>query len=98
MPNKYAQLNKSEAEFDFHNLGILTGDEIIKLTDDFINNAQENNYKKISFVVGQGKHSKNGAVIKPLLQEYLSSHSQVKKIQPGKFAAGGGGVLMVDLV
>ena len=48
--------------------------------------------------MGQGKHSKNGAIIKPLLQKYLSSHPQVKKIQPGKFAQGGEGVLIIDLI
>ncbi|MBT4349379.1 Smr/MutS family protein [bacterium] len=98
MSNKYAKLNKPQAEFDFHNSGILNRPEIIKLTDEFIKQAIENDYKLINFIVGQGKHSKNGAIIKPLLQKYLSSHPQVKKIQPGKFAQGGEGVLIIDLI
>ena len=98
MANKYENLNKSQAEFDFHNLGILTPGEIYHLADDFILEAQKNSLKKISFVVGQGKHSKNGAVIKPLLQKYLSAHPSIAKVSVGKFAQGGEGVLVVDLI
>ena len=98
MANKYENLNKIQAEFDFHNLGILSPQAIYSLADEFILNSQKNKLKKISFIVGQGKHSKNGPVIKPLLQEYLSTHSGVLKISLGKFAQGGEGVLVVDLI
>jgi len=98
MANKYAKLNKPQDEFDFHNLGMLTRDQIISMADDFIQQAKDNNYQRISFIVGQGKHSKNGSIIKPLLQKYLNSHPQIKKIQPGKFAQGGEGVLIIDLI
>jgi len=98
MANKYENLNKIQAEFDFHNLGILTAEEIYSLADEFILNSQKNNYTKISFIVGQGKHSKNGAIIKPLLQKYLATHSNVTKVSLGKFAQGGEGVLVVDLM
>lgn len=98
MANKYENLNKIQAELDFHDLGILSPHEIYSLADDFIKDAQKNNYTKISFIVGQGKHSTNGPVIKPLLQKYLSQHSDVAKVQLGKFAQGGEGVLVVDLI
>ncbi len=98
MPNKYENLNKIQAEFDFHNLGILSPQEIYSLADEFILNSQKNKLKKISFIVGQGKHSKNGPVIKPLLQEYLNNHPSVSKVSLGKFAQGGEGVLVVDLI
>lgn len=98
MPNKYENLNKIQAEFDFHNLGILSPQEIYSLADEFILNSQKNKLKKISFIVGQGKHSKNGPVIKPLLQEYLNNHSSISKVSLGKFAQGGEGVLVVDLI
>jgi DNA-nicking Smr family endonuclease len=98
MANKYENLNKIQAEFDFHNLGVLTPQEIYKLAADFIQNSQKNNYTKISFIVGQGKHSKNGPVIKPLLKKYLENHPDVAKVSLGKFAQGGEGVLVVDLI
>lgn len=98
MANKYENLNKVGAEFDFHNLGILSPQEIYRLADEFILESQKKKFKKISFVVGQGKHSKNGPVIKPLLQKYLDTHPSVTKIQLGKFAHGGEGVLVVDLI
>lgn len=98
MANKYANLNKIEAEFDFHNLGILSPQKIYNLTDNFILESQKKKFKKISFIVGQGRHSKNGAVIKPLLQKYLSTHPSITKVSLGKFAQGGEGVLVVDLI
>ena len=97
MGNKYENLNKIQAEFDFHNLGILSPQEIYNLADEFILSSQKNKLKKISFIVGQGKHSKNGPVIKPLLQKYLVTHPNVLKVSLGKFAQGGEGVLIVDL-
>ncbi|MBP9802259.1 Smr/MutS family protein [Patescibacteria group bacterium] len=102
MANKYENLNKIQAEFDFHNLGVLTPQEIYSLAADFIQNSQKNNPpaggQKISFIVGQGKHSKNGPVIKPLLKKYLENHPDVAKVSLGKFAQGGEGVLVVDLI
>lgn len=98
MTNKYENLNKIQAEFDFHHLGILSPQEICSLADEFILNSQKNKLKKIGFIVGVGKHSKNGPVIKPLLQKYLSAHPSVAKVQLGKFAQGGEGVLVVDLI
>ncbi|MCB9802958.1 Smr/MutS family protein [Candidatus Nomurabacteria bacterium] len=97
MANKYQNLNQSQAELDFHDFSVLTKEEIIKITDDFINDAQEKSYQRISFIVGQGKHSKNGAVIKPLLEKYLTTHPEVSRVQKGKFNQGGEGVLVVDL-
>ena|SRR3989339_317983 len=98
MANKYENLNKIQAEFDFHNLGILSPQKIYSLADDFILATQKKKLKKISFIVGQGKHSKNGPIIKPLLQKYLSIHPSIAKVSLGKFAQGGEGVLVVDLM
>ena len=42
MANKYENLNKIQAEFDFHNLGILSPQEIYRLADEFILNSQKN--------------------------------------------------------
>ena len=98
MANKYENLNKIQAEFDFHNLGVLRPAEIYKLADEFILEAKNNKLHKISFIVGQGKHSKNGPVIKPLLKKYLENHPDVAKVSLGKFAQGGEGVLVVDLI
>lgn len=97
MANKYENLNKIQAAFDFHHLGILTVQEICQLADDFILESQKKKLKKISFIVGIGKHSKNGPVIKPLLQKYLATHPNIIKVNLGKFAQGGEGVLVVDI-
>ncbi len=97
MGNKYKYLNTPEDKFDFHNLGILTKEEIINLTNNFIKESMDNNYKIISFITGKGKHSKNGSVIKPLLKTYLKTHTNVYKIKEGKYTEGGEGVLIIEL-
>jgi len=97
MANKYQHLNLPQAEFDFHNLGRLTHQDILKLAEDFIADCLEDNLKIVSFIVGQGIHSANGPVIKPLLAEWLSNHPAVKSFSSGKFGAGGEGVFIVKL-
>jgi DNA-nicking Smr family endonuclease len=97
MANKYQHLNLPLASLDFHNRGPLTSEQIIELTEDFINECLEQNLKTISFIVGQGLHSANGPVIKPLLSDYLKQHPLVKNISPGKYTQGGQGVLIVKL-
>ena len=97
MANKYQHLNSAQASLDFHNRGPLSADQIIELSEDFITECLEQNLKTISFIVGQGLHSANGPVIKPLLTDYLKHHLLIKNISPGKYAQGGQGVLIVKL-
>jgi DNA-nicking Smr family endonuclease len=97
MANKYQHLNQSQAELDFHNRGPLTRQDILALADDFIRDSLENNYSVISFIVGQGIHSSNGPVIKPLIADFLKNHPRVKNFSEGKFAEGGSGIFNVKL-
>lgn len=97
MSNKYQHFNLPQASLDFHNRGPLTPDQIIQLTDDFINDSVEQKLKTITLIVGQGLHSASGPIIKPMLTDYLTQHPLVKTIAPGKYAQGGQGVLIVKL-
>lgn len=97
MPNKYQHFNNIQASFDFHELGPLTQEQILGLTDDFLEQAKANNLSLVSLIVGQGLHSSNGPVIKPLLSDYLKQHPLIKNVSPGKYAQGGQGVLVVKL-
>ena len=97
MGNKYKYLNIVQDEFNFHNLGILKKEEIINLTNSFIEKAIANNSKIISLITGKGKHSKNGPIIKPLLKTYLKTHNNVENIKEGKYAEGGEGFLIIKL-
>ena len=97
MANKYKHLNFPQAEFDFHDLGPLTEQEILTLADQFIDRCLEKDLSVISFIVGQGKHSAKGPVIKPLLMDFFKDHPEVVSYSEGKFAQGGQGVLIVRL-
>ena len=97
MANKYKHLNFPQAEFDFHDLGPLTGRQILTLADEFIDKCLEKDFSVISFIAGQGKHSAKGPVIKPLLEDFLKNHPEVISFSEGKFAQGGQGVLIVRL-
>ena len=97
MANKYKNLNLPQAEFDFHDRGPLTQQDILQLADDFISDSLENNFSIISFIVGQGIHSASGPVIKPLLADFLKNHPAVRSFSEGKFTQGGQGVFIVKL-
>lgn len=96
--NKYENLSKPQAEFDFHNRGILNEREIKRLTDEFLEECQERNLTKVLFITGKGLHSKGGMpVIKPFLKKYLNSLPFVFRVYEGRFDRGGSGTLEVIL-
>lgn len=97
MVNKYEHFNKSQVELDFHNMGPMRHQEIIDTADEFINEALESGYYRVAIITGTGIHSKNGPVVKPLVEELLKNHPAVRNFKEGKFAHGGSGVFIIKL-
>ncbi|MBU0981213.1 Smr/MutS family protein [Patescibacteria group bacterium] len=96
--NKYDNLSKPEAEFDFHGRGYLTMPQVQKLADDFIQEALRRDLTKILFITGKGIHSEGGMPkIKPFLRKYLQSHPRVLRVYEGRRDRGGEGTLEVVL-
>ena len=96
--NKYDNLSKPEAEFDFHNRGVLTRQMMQDLADEFLDQCRDRKLSKVLFITGKGLHSKKGMpIIKPFLKKYLSSKSFVVRVYEGRFDRGGGGTLEVVL-
>lgn len=96
--NKYENLSKPQAEFDFHDKGILNEREIRRMTDEFLDDCKDRNLTKILFITGKGLHSKKGMpIIKPFLRKYLSSLPFVVRVYEGRFDRGGTGTLEVIL-
>ena len=96
--NKYDNLSKPQAEFDFHNRGILRESDILELTNEFLDDCRRRNLTKVLFITGKGLHSRNGMpVIKPFLRKYLMGLSFVKRVYEGRFDRGGTGTLEVIL-
>jgi DNA-nicking Smr family endonuclease len=96
--NKYDNLSKPQAEFDFHNRGSLTPNEIKKLADEFLEECRNRRLTKVLFITGKGLHSKNGMpIIKPFLNKYLKSLPFVFRVYEGRRDRGGEGTLEVIL-
>jgi DNA-nicking Smr family endonuclease len=96
--NKFDNLSKPQAEFDFHGLGVLYPFEIKKLAKEFIDSCRNRELTKIIFITGKGLHSRNGSpVVKPILKRYLESLSFVEKVYEARRDRGGDGALEVIL-
>ncbi|PIR55242.1 hypothetical protein COU74_02465 [Candidatus Peregrinibacteria bacterium CG10_big_fil_rev_8_21_14_0_10_36_19] len=96
--NKYDNLSKPQAEFDFHDKGILAPHHVKKLADEFLESCERRGLTKILFITGKGLHSKNGMpVIKPFLRKYLLSLPNVARVYEGRSDRGGEGTLEVIL-
>jgi len=97
MANKYKHLQTPQAEFDFHGLGVLTHTQILDMADDFIRDCVDSGYRLVSIITGVGLHSKSGPVVKPLIADFLGSHSAVESFSEGKYTEGGQGAFIVKL-
>ncbi|MBA4337028.1 hypothetical protein C0416_04645 [bacterium] len=96
--NKYDNLSKPQAEFDFHERGILYPEDIKKMVDEFIEECVRRKLTKVLFITGKGLHSKKGMpIIKPLVKKYLQAKPQVYRVYEGRFDRGGSGTLEVIL-
>lgn len=96
--NKFDNLSKPQAEFDFHGRGILYPEDVEKMVDEFIEECKNRGLTKVLFVTGKGLHSKHGMpVIKPLVKKYLQTKPEVKRVYEGRFDRGGTGTLEVIL-
>jgi DNA-nicking Smr family endonuclease len=96
--NKFDNLSKPQAEFNFHDRGILYPEDIKKMTDEFLEECRDRGLSKVLFITGKGLHSRNGMpVIKPLVKKYLQTKPEVKRVYEGRFDRGGTGTLEVIL-
>ncbi len=96
--NKYDNLSKPQAEFDFHGRGSMTPYDVKRLTDEFLEECRDRRLTKILFITGKGLHSKKGMpIIKPFLRKYLEGLSYVFRVYEGRRDRGGEGTLEVIL-
>ncbi|MFC1656027.1 Smr/MutS family protein [Patescibacteria group bacterium] len=96
--NKYDNLSKPQAEFDFHDRGVLTQDHIRELVDEFIEECRDRGLSKVLIITGKGLHSRKGMpVIKPFVKKYLQDKPFVTRVYEGRFDRGGSGTLEVIL-
>lgn len=96
--NKYDNLSKPQAEFDFHDRGVLTPNDMKTLVDGFMEECRDRGFTKVLIITGKGIHSREGMpVIKPFVKKYLQSKPFVVRVYEGRFDWGGSGTLEVIL-
>ena len=96
--NKYDNLSKPQAEFDFHDRGVLTPNDIKEMVDEFMAECLHRGLTKVLIITGKGLHSQNGMpVIKPFVKKYLLTKPFVARVYEGRFDRGGSGTLEVIL-
>lgn len=96
--NKYDNLSKPQAEFDFHDKGLLHESDVRRMADEFLEDCRDRGLTKVLFITGKGLHSKGGMpIIKPFLRKYLLSLPFVERVYEGRFDRGGSGTLEVIL-
>jgi len=96
--NKYDNLSKPQAEFDFHDKGLLRESDMRRLADEFLEECERRGLTKVLFITGKGLHSKMGMpIIKPFLRKYLQGLPFVLRVYEGRNDRGGSGTLEVVL-
>jgi len=96
--NKYDNLSKPQAEYDFHDRGNLTMHQVQSMANEFLEDCLDRGLTKILFITGKGLHSQGGMPkIKPFLRKHLQSHPKVDRVYEGRRDRGGSGTLEVIL-
>lgn len=95
--NKYEQLTTAEDEFDFHGKGALNEFEIRDMAHGFLWQAYQRRLHKVRIITGKGLHSKDGAVIKPILLAYIPTLPFVRASTTARIDEGGEGALSIIL-
>jgi DNA-nicking Smr family endonuclease len=92
--NKYDNLSKPEATFDFHGYGKLRMSDVARMADEFLEDCLDRGLIKVLFITGKGLHSAKGMpVIKPFLKKHLEKKSYVLRVYEGRRDRGGTGTL-----
>lgn len=96
--NKYDNLSKHQAEFDFHDRGVLTPADMKRMIDEFMEECRDRELTKVLIITGKGLHSRKGMpIIKPFVKKYLETKPFVVRVYEGRFDRGGSGTLEVVL-
>ena len=85
---------KIDDRIDLH---LLTKDEAINALNAFFEASIAKGYKKVLIIHGKGKHSKNEAVLKNMICQFLEKHPNAGRTGHAKNSEGGSGATWVIL-
>lgn len=80
-----------EDTLDFHDLGVLTPNQIIFETNQFIELSQLSGHTKVRIITGKGK------VVRPLVQKVISNHKSIAKFKVAGYYDGQDGAFDINL-
>lgn len=78
-------------QIDFHDLGILSRDEIRHFTLDFLERSKASKFEKVRIITGKG------SVVRPEVQKVLKNSKLVKKFKFAGYFSGQDGAIEVEL-
>jgi hypothetical protein len=96
--NKYAHFQQPEAEFDFHDRGILDGPTVKHMTEDFVQECRKKGLRRIRIITGKGKQG--APLVRPQVLrtlEALRRDDIVATFGDTKITEGGHGAVDVVL-
>ncbi len=82
---------RPQSELDYHDYGILTNEDIMRIYNEYISDCIKANYKKVRIITGKGK------VVRPKVNKLLSRDKRVEKSEYSGYFSGGSGSFDVIL-
>jgi DNA-nicking Smr family endonuclease len=98
--NRYAAATAAQRELDFHELGVLDGQTVRRLTEDFLADARRCSLRRVRLITGKGLHSRGRPLVKPQVLRVLREMERIGLIdgfEVEKVSAGGDGAFHVRL-
>lgn len=94
--NKYSHFQQPEATLDFHDLGVLDGATVKRMTSEFVADAQARGLCRVRLITGKGRHSKGDPLVKPQVQrtlEELRRAGVIESFADARIDQGGAGAV-----
>lgn len=79
----------AEATLDFHDLGLLTREQIEAMTLEFLDVCYRSDHDSVLIITGKGKSSEHGLVVRPVVEKTLRQDKFVKSFKTAAAARGG---------
>ena len=98
--NKYEHFHKPQAEFDFHDRGILDGSTVKRMTEEFVEQCRKDGLLRLRIITGKGRGSQGAPLVGPQVRRTLDALRRagiVATFSDAKVTEGGHGAVDVEL-
>lgn len=98
--DKYRHLQEPEAEFDFHDRGVLDGAKVKQMTEEFVRASVRQGLRRVRIVTGKGRRSQGAPLVGPQVRRTLTALQRegiVLRFTDSRVGEGGEGAVDVVL-